>query len=311
MTTLEIIAYYANLLILQYLGRPKASAMVGATVTPILLPDYDVQALTFVELPTSGQFQFHYNGVDSSPLFPIYSAGTLQTTLNAILPAPLTCTITGTFADGFVITFANTSDGLLTLSIVGNTLLDTHSAPVTVTLSPIGVQLPLQIQSAFNLTGSDTAIGVQLDIIGKYVGVTRTGVGFNGPITLDDADFLTLIQMGIIRNRSGSSLLTIQLLLNQFFAGQVYVFDYANMQMSYLINTGVGSQDLIDLFVTEGLLPRPMGVGLSVIAAPVINKFFGFGSYSADPSPLVTPFNSYSAYDTSWLFMTYQDAVPH
>lgn len=170
-------------------------------------------------------------------------------------------------------------------------------------------QLPNQVQNAFNLLGPDYPEGIQLDILAKYVGVTRSGYGFYGSVTLNDADFLTLIQMGIIRNRSGSSLATIQLLLNQFFAGEVFVFDYANMYMSYLINTSVGSQDLVDLFVTEGLLPKPMGVGLSVIAHPIINKFFGLRTYLAPASPFVTPLNSYTSYQTSWLFLSYSYAV--
>lgn len=169
--------------------------------------------------------------------------------------------------------------------------------------------LPLQVQDAFNIFGDNTAVGNQLDVLGKYVGVTRSGYGFFGPITLEDDDFLTLIQMGIARNRAGSSLATIQELLYQFFAGEVYVFDYANMYMSYLINESIGSQDLINLFVTEGLLPKPMGVGISVIAAPVIDMFFGLRSYLAPASPLTTPLNSYGDYQTSWLFLTYADAI--
>lgn len=169
--------------------------------------------------------------------------------------------------------------------------------------------LPLKVQDAFNLLGSNKAVGNQLDIIGKYVGVTRNGYGFTAPITLDDEDFLTFIQMGIIRNRSGSSLATIQSLLNEFFPDQIFVFDYANMFMSYLIDTSVGSQDLIDLFVTEGLLPKPMGVGLSVIAYPIIDKFFGLRSYDGPASPLTTPLNSYDSYDTSWIFMSYAYSV--
>ena len=37
MTTAEIIAYYVNLLILQYAGKPKAAATVAATITPIVM----------------------------------------------------------------------------------------------------------------------------------------------------------------------------------------------------------------------------------------------------------------------------------
>lgn len=169
--------------------------------------------------------------------------------------------------------------------------------------------LPNAVQNAFNLIGDDIAVGVQLDTLGKYVGVTRTGYGFYGPITLDDADFLSLIQMAIVRNSSKSSLAAIQSLLNQFFPGEIYVFDYANMNMSYLISTTVGNQNLIDLFVTEKILPKPMGVGLSVIAAPVINAFFALRTYPAAASPLTVGLQTYGTFVTTKLLLTYTDAI--
>ena len=140
--------------------------------------------------------------------------------------------------------------------------------------------LPLTLQNAFNLTGSNIAAGKQLDVLGKYAGVFRSGNGFTGPITLNDSDFLQLIQLAIVTNNEGSDLSTIQSLLNRFFPNEIFVFDYRNMRMSYLISSTIGSQNLVQLFVTEGLLPRPMGVQLSVtVYAPIINSFFGFITY--------------------------------
>lgn len=170
-------------------------------------------------------------------------------------------------------------------------------------------QLPAQIQDAFNLTGADTAVGAQLDILGKYAGVTRSGNGFTGPITLTDADFLSFITMAIIRNNSESSLYAIDVLLNQFFPGTVLAFDNQNMQMNYLISSALGTQDLIQLFVTEELLPRPMGVELAlVIYAPIIDAFFGFRTYSLGPYNS-SPFNTYADYQLDWPWLSYADAV--
>lgn len=212
MTDQDLINYYANLLILQYLGKPKAYATVQTQVTPVIMN-----------------------------------------------------------------------------------------------------QLPVSVMNAFNLiAGTDLATGVQLDVLGKYAGVTRSGNGFSGPITLDDDDFVVLIRLAIITNSSGSSLAQIQALLNTFLPDEILVFDYANMQMSYLISSGIGSQDLIQLFVTEGLLPKPMGVGLSIAVAPIITTFFGFQSYAVPIPPGVvhnSPFNSYSDYETDRPWLTYADAV--
>lgn len=176
MTTQDLINYYANLLILQYIGQPKAYATIQTLVTPVIMD-----------------------------------------------------------------------------------------------------QLPALAQTAFNMDG--TAVGAQLDVLGKYAGVTRNGFSVGGvPISLSDADFSKLIKLAIVTNSSMSDLNTIENLLEFFFAGEIFIFDHKTMRISYLINTTVGSQDLMQLFLTEGLLPKPMGVQLS---APIFNsalKFFGMVS---------------------------------
>ncbi len=138
-------------------------------------------------------------------------------------------------------------------------------------------QLPLTVQSAFNMDGS--AVGVQLDVLGKYAGVTRTGYDLQGlPVTLNDSDFFILIKLAIVTNSAESDLNTIQTILNFFFPNEIFVFDHKEMRMSYLIDSSIGTQNLIELFITEGLLPKPMGVQL---AAPIYTTplvFFGMVS---------------------------------
>ncbi len=115
--------------------------------------------------------------------------------------------------------------------------------------------------------------------------------------------------MAIVQNSAGSSLSDIQALLYEFFPGQILVFDYQNMQMSYLVSTAIGSQDLLQLFVTEGILPRPMAVQVAlIIYAPVITTFFGFRTYAAEAFNS-TPFNSYADYQTDWPWLSYAYAI--
>lgn len=169
--------------------------------------------------------------------------------------------------------------------------------------------LPLALSAGFNLTGSSPAVGVQLDILGKYAGVVRSGIGATGPVTLSDADFLQMILFATLVNNAGSSLSAIQQAIYNFFPGEVYVFDLANMQMSYLINSSIGSQNLIQLVVNAGLLPKPMGVQLaSIIYAPNVTTFFGFRTYEL-PAHNASPFNDYASYITTWPWLTYQDAL--
>lgn len=178
-------------------------------------------------------------------------------------------------------------------------------ATIQAQVTPIVMeQLPLAVQNAFDL---ETAIGVQLDVIGKYVGVRRSVFDFTGPINLDDDDFRTLIKIAIIKNTFGSSLSVIQDLLFQFFEGDLLVFDFQNMHMGYFFNSIIGSRQLAEVFVRSNFLPKPMGVELAVlIYAPNINNFFGFRTYELPPYNN-HGFNTYSVYDMDapWINFTY------
>jgi hypothetical protein len=164
-------------------------------------------------------------------------------------------------------------------------------------------QLPLIVASAFAL---GAAVGVQLDILGKYVGVTRQGYLLNGSaVTLSDDDFTNLLKLAIIQNASGSSLSEIQALLQQFFPGILQVFDFQGMRMGYFLDkTSVPSENLAEVFVKSGSLPKPMAVELgSLIYAETIDNIFGWGSYD-EAYPFNTHgFNTYDQYDTDchWL----------
>lgn len=165
-------------------------------------------------------------------------------------------------------------------------------------------QLPIDVQNAFAIP---TAVGVQLDILGKYVGASRVGHTFNGNVVLDDANYRILIQLSIFTNNAGSSLATIQDLIAMYFPGQILVFDFKTMRLSYFLN--IGSQDLVEMIIVQGKLPKPMGVQLSsVIYAPVIDKFFGFRTYEL-PGVNNTPFNTYSVYDMDSPWLSYKNAL--
>lgn len=168
-------------------------------------------------------------------------------------------------------------------------------------------QLPVAVQDAFTL---GTAEGVQLDVIGKYAGVTRYGRGLDGhAITLNDADFTKFILLAIIENSSGSSLDEIQNLLQVYFAGEIFVFDYQDMRMSYFLNASVISDDLAQVFVTSGRLPKPTAVQLgSTIFSPNIDHFFAFRTYPL-PAYNASPFNDYAAYNMDYPWLSYVDAI--
>lgn len=308
MTTQELIDYYADLLILQYIGKEKAYATIQALTTPVVMPQTSVQEISFEEAPTSGTFVVSYDSVSSAAINWNDSEAAIQTKLQAITGLG-SVTVAGEIADlSLLVTFTGVTPPA-ELLILESTTLDASGDTVTPEIAEVSETLPLAVMNGFNLTGDNTAVGDQLDVLGKYAGVTRSGYSFSGPITLDDTDFLSLIQIAIIKNNAGSSLSVIQDLIEQFFSGSMLVFDYQDMSMSYLVSTTVGSLELIQLFILQGLLPKPMGVNLRlVIYAPVINNFFGFRTYLL-PAFNAAPFNSYTDYQTDRPWLSYANAI--
>lgn len=167
-------------------------------------------------------------------------------------------------------------------------------------------QLPLAVQNGFDL---NTAIGKQLDILGKYIGISRNGNSFTGPVTLNDDDYRILLKIKTVENFSGSSLSDIQTILTNNFGTALQVFDYADMEMGYAFDASIGSNILAEVFVRDGLLPKPMGVHLkALIYAHDIHTFFKFRTYDY-PITDGTSYNTYDSYSMSSPWLTYDDAI--
>lgn len=182
-------------------------------------------------------------------------------------------------------------------------------AHVKTLVSPvIADQIHVAVQNAFNL---DDAVGVHLDIIGKYAGVVRTGNRLNGdPIVLDDDDFRSFIKMAVIRNSSTSDLYSIQKLLNDFFPGQIYAFDHENMQMSFFMLSSAGSPELAEMFLLNKMFPKPMGVELSsLIYSPSLTGLFGMVSYGEPENAAITGMNAYATGLTTGNWLSYDDTI--
>jgi hypothetical protein len=317
MTPLQLIQYYANLLILQYLQKPKAYATAQAVAAQTLLPQTSIQTLAFSGTAASGTFVLNYLpfGVGQTNLATAAinwndTASAIQTKIQALTGLG-SVTVTGSIATGLTITFTGVVPVASLLTVTLNSLQTAGAVTITITVAQIDVTLPLAVANAFNMLTSygAVAIGKQLTPLGKYAGVTRTGTLSTGSVTLGDSDFLALIQFAALRNSAGSDLSSIQTLLHNFFPNQVLVFDYSNMQMSYLISSAVGSQNLAKLLIAQNLLFRPMGVSLgATIYAAVVTTFFGFRTYSV-VTVNNTPFNTYGSYVTTRPWLSYAMAI--
>lgn len=180
-------------------------------------------------------------------------------------------------------------------------------ATVQTLVTPVVMdQLPDAVQNAFEL---ESAVGVQLDVIGKYAGVNRLGADFSGAVTLSDADFRTLIKLAILQNSAGSSLYDIQQLISIFFPGTLQVFDHLGMRMSYYLDSNSFSVSLAEFFILGGYFPVPMGVQLSaLIFVPSIDNWFGF-SRNAGPGVNVHGFNTNAQYDMDCHWLNNDDTI--
>ena len=159
-----------------------------------------------------------------------------------------------------------------------------------------------QIGPAFDV---NTAVGKQLDILGKYIGVPRNigpatpatyfgyrlaagGGNTNGYTSaaggvnltaiyyransnqrqatdLTDVQYRFVLLMKIILNSSNNTMASIQSFIAQFFPGLISVIDNHDMTLSYTISPNVP----LPSSVLEAYLPAPMGVGIGTSGPPV------------------------------------------
>ncbi len=145
--------------------------------------------------------------------------------------------------------------------------------------------LPLAIQIAYAV---DDCEGAQLDVIGKYAGVSRFVRTFDSQVQLSDDDFRILVKIKIALNYGGASLKDVDDVLHFSLNDTLKVYDYQNMHISYALDSDGASLDLAQALVREKFLPRPMGVQVgSLIYVPAATKLFGFRRYDR-PLPLNT-----------------------
>ena len=306
-TPREIIEYYKDLLIYQYVNKDKASQTIEALASQGILPVTSVQTISFSLAPDSGSFILSYDGNSSPSIAYNDSNATIQTKLQSISGLS-SVTVVGEISDQLLtVTFTDVIAPALLL-VVGSNTLTSSAVDVDITIAETDVTLPLNVLNGYNLVeGSTIARGDQLDILGKYVGALRSAAGFTEFITLSDSEYISLIRMAITKNSSGSSLSEIQDFIFEFFENQIIVYDSKLMFITFVISSDVGSQELVQLFITEGILPVPMGCGFAVVYGPE-SEYFSFRTYTHEAS-LGFGFNTYTVYETDWPWLDYSNVI--
>lgn len=187
-----------------------------------------------------------------------------------------------------------------------------------------------------------TAVGPQLDVIGKYVGVDRyfaeidlinyfalvpyseylslpssppawgcttyaafSDFNYNGTVQykdyvtsqneLSDDVFRILIQLAIILDNSNYSHEQIDNAMFGLFGGDIRPESTGGMVMQYFITGAIST--LIQAILTKKLLPKPMGVGLQIITN-ITGDMFALSDYSGVETPYGYGLATYANYAT-------------
>lgn len=147
-------------------------------------------------------------------------------------------------------------------------------------------ELMREVENAYDI---DTAEGVQLDILGKYLGIDRNVP--TSPFVLTDTDFRFYLKLKIIQNSSNHSTESIVGLVFQIFGTSLLFYDRYNMTIAYIFPES--EKALVDLAVELKLLPKPATVGLSVTYTTDISKMFGYRKYTGTPPPWTIGYRKY------------------
>lgn len=182
--------------------------------------------------------------------------------------------------------------------------------------------LVFQIEGAFDI---DTAVGEQLTILGKYVGVPRTirgapvsrtffeftdydivdvtgFIGFrtydenpepgsyfssysiseNSVYTLTDAELRFLIKVKRNVNNTRSTYANIKKIVYEDFQNELQVFDNKDMSMTLISSLGVSELTLIAII--ENILPFPACVDINLFSVEYPDSIFGFTNYDNENS---------------------------
>ena len=143
-----------------------------------------------------------------------------------------------------------------------------------------------------------TAVGKQLDIIGKISGVSRTyeGIEFSGtpaPNQLDDETYRLLILMKIINNYSMNSIKSISDGVYNFLNDKLVFVNNTDMTISYIIFGENQSDNIIKIIVkNRNILPAPVGVWVNYIVRITDNKIFGFSKNNGVEQEFISGFST-------------------
>lgn len=142
-----------------------------------------------------------------------------------------------------------------------------------------------KVQDGYDI---DTAIGVQLDVLGKYIGKDRLLEASE----LSDENYRFVLKLRILQNNIDHSHKSIDDGLFAFFGDSLIMSAGANMTIAYFVDSA--NLNKASIAFSKGVLPRPMGVGITGLIERD-KKLFGFTNYNrSSVSDLSTGFTNYT-----------------
>lgn len=156
--------------------------------------------------------------------------------------------------------------------------------------------------------GLDTAVGKQLDVLGKYIGLNRkvkVNIGSSDTNILTDDQYRILLKLKLIQNTNFSSTSQIRAALYELFPNDIRLFDTRTMIYEYELSTLFN--DLVNVIIAEELLPLPMGIGYNITVVPDLLQLYGYYGYDGlNDNP-----NGYSSYTDGFKgkYLSYGDRI--
>lgn len=122
----------------------------------------------------------------------------------------------------------------------------------------------------------DTAVGIQLDVLGQIIGANRT-VPFQPSMgvspVLDDSTYRLLLYAKRANNTWNGKILSLYPLWQTLFpSGNIIFIDNQNMTATIIL-AGTFSSIQSDLIENDLIVPRPEGVAYKFIVAPTFPLF--------------------------------------
>lgn len=180
--------------------------------------------------------------------------------------------------------------------------------------------LILDIVNGFNLIADTNqypdekvATGQQLDILAKYIGVSRGYTDSNNQqAMLTDEEFSLLIKLKIIVNTGSASLYGLETALYNFFGNGIQVVDdvdvngHHTMSLTYFVRSDWANVGLAA--IQQNCLPHPTGVGITY-STFTTEPYFGFVTYQNQAHPISTGFRDYDTPTKSGQMYTYDKQI--